>query len=240
MKWQLWVVPLLLFACLAIAQTTRDEPEEVVAIDSIQDSELPQTVEITEPVKLRLVGESGRAGIVGLPKGATVEVTGRDGSMLQIVFVKSAGQIDISKTSVLGEVARSRAANKRAQQARDEQVQAEAERARQARALAERLKKDILVRSWRWHQTSGGNYFEAVGEIENESGRVLENVQVEITIRDVNDNIVSTDTGLVSDRNLSPGQRTTFRAMIRRVGGEQKASLAFRRFGGERYSHRDK
>jgi hypothetical protein len=89
------------------------------------------------------------------------------------------------------------------------------------------------------HNTSG-NYYEAVGEIENESGRVLENVQVEITIRDANDKIVSTDTALVSDRDLRPGQQTTFQAMIRRVGGEQKASLAFRKFWGGRYTHREK
>jgi hypothetical protein len=230
----------VVLSVLVMAEPTEGNQAEAVEIDSIEDYELPKMVEVTEPVKLSLVGESGRTGSVGLPQGAKVEVTGRDGNMLQIVFVKSTGQIHISKTTTLAEVAKTRAANERAQQERDEQVRAEVERARQERAMAEKLKRDILVRSWRWHQTSGGNYFEAVGEIENESGRLLENVQVEITIRDVNDNIVSTDTGLVSDRNLSPGQRTTFRAMIRRVGGEQKASLAFRKFGGERYTHRDK
>ena len=68
----------------------------------------------------------------------------------------------------------------------------------------------------------------------------MENVQVEITIRDASGNIVSTDTALANDKNLAPGQRTTFSAMIRRVGGEQTASLAFRKFWGDRYTHRDK
>jgi hypothetical protein len=230
----------VLLAVLLIAETNRGDQAEAVEVDSVKDSELPKMVEVTEALKVRLTSESGSVGMVGLPEGATVEVTGRSGNMLDIVFINSAGQIDIAKTTALAEVAKIRAASEQVQRARDEQVRAEATRARQAREMEERRKRDILVHSWTWRQTAGGDYFEAVGEIENESGRALENVQVEVTIRDAGDKIVSTDTGLVSDRDLRPGQRTTFRAMIRRVGGEQKASLSFRKFWGERYTHREK
>jgi hypothetical protein len=233
-------IALLLSFALLGAEATQGQQGESVGVESIKDSELPKMVEVTEAVKVRLVGESGRAGMVGLPKGARVEVTGRDGNMLGIVFGKSAGKIDISKTTALAEVSKIRTSNEQAQQALDEELRAQAERARQARETEERLKRDILVHSWQWRESASGDFFEAVGEIENESGRVLENVQVEITIRDTNDKIVSTDTAIVSDRDLRPGQQTTFRAMIRRVGGEQKASLAFRKFWGERYTHREK
>jgi hypothetical protein len=160
--------------------------------------------------------------------------------MLQIVFVKSAGQIDISKTTAVEEVAKIRAANKAAEKDRLLKERIDASWQKRLREVEEEKKRDILVHSWQWRQTSGGEYYEVVGEIENESGRVLENVQVEVTTRDANNNIVSTETAITSDRDLQPGQRTTFRAMIRRVGGEQTASLAFRRFWGDRYTHRDK
>lgn len=231
---------LVLSAVFATAETTEGERAEAVEIDSIEDSELPKKVEVTEAVKLRLVTQSGSAGIVGLPKGATVEVTGRNGSMLQILFVKSSGQIDISKTTALEGVAKIRAANKAAEKDRLLKEQIDASWQKRLREMEEEKKRDILVHSWQWRPSAGGDFYEAVGEIENESSRVLENVQVEVTIRDASGNIVSTETAIASDRDLQPGQRTTFRAMVRRVGGEQTASLAFRRFWGDRYTHRDK
>ncbi len=230
----------MLSALFAAADTTEREREKVVEVDSIEDSELPKKVEVTEAVKVRLVGEGGRVATLKLPKGAKVGVTGREGNMLKIVFVKSAGQIDISKTTAVAQVAEIRAAEHRARLARAEVHFAEVERKHQEREMERLARRDILVHSWTWRQTRGGNHYEAVGEIENESGRALENVQVEITIRDASGNIVSTDTALANDKNLAPGQRTTFSAMIRRVGGEQTASLAFRKFWGDRYTHRDK
>ena len=233
-------IPVLLAASALPSGANADEEIATIEIESIQDAELPKRVALTEAVKVRLVGESGRPGMVVLPKGANVEVTGRDGTMLQIRFVKSAGQIDISKTTAVAQVAEIRAAEHRARLARAEVHFAEVERKHQEREMERLARRDILVHSWTWRQTRGGNHYEAVGEIENESGRVLENVQVEVTTRDANNSMVSTETAIVSDRDLQPGQRTTFRAMIRRVGGEQTASLAFRKFWGDRYTHRDK
>lgn len=235
-----WAMPLVLFALFAAAETTKGEREELVEVDSIEDSELPKVVEVTEAVKVRLVGGAGRVATLELPKGAKVEVTGRDGNLLKILFAKSAGQIDISKTTAVAQVAEIRAAEHRARLARAEVHSAEVERKHQEREMERLARRDILVHSWTWRQTRGGNYYEAVGEIENESGRALENVQVEITIRDASGNIVSTETALTNDRDLQPGQRTTFSVMNRRVGGEQTASLAFRKFWGDRYTHREK
>jgi len=230
----------MISAVLVMSQATQGQQENAVEVDSIEDSELPKSVVVTEAVKFRLVGQSGSAGMVGLPKGATVEVTGRNGSMLQIVFVKSAGQIDILKTTALEEVAKTRAANERAAQERQEQIRAR-RMAAYARQEAERAaKRDILVHSWLCHKTAGGNYYEAVGEIENESDRVLENVQVEVTMRDAYDNILSTETAIASDRNLRPGQRTTFKVMLRSAGDGKKCSLAFRKFWGDDYTYREK
>lgn len=227
-------------AFLAAAWAAEGDQAETIEIDSIKNAELPKVVEITEAMKVPLVGESGRTGIVGLPQGTKVEVTGREGNMLQIVFVKSAGQVDIAKTTALDEVRSIRAANTEAERKRAMKAMIDERWQKKLKEMEEEKKRDILVHSWTWRQTRGGNHYEAVGEIENESGRTLENVQVEITIRDANGNIVSTDTALANDKNLAPGQRTTFSAMIRRVGGEQTASLAFRKFWGDRYTHREK
>jgi len=233
-------IPVLLAASALPSGANADEAIATIEIESIQDAELPKRVALTEAVKVQLVGESGRPGMVVLPKGANVEVAGRDGAMLQIRFVKSAGQIDILKTTTVEEVAKIRAANKAAEKERVLQERIDASWQDRLREIEEEKKRDILVHSWTWRPTSGGEYYEAVGEIENESGRMLENVQVEVTIRDASNNMVSTETAIVSDRDLQLGQRTTFRAMIRRVGGEQTASLAFRKFWGDRYTHRDK
>jgi hypothetical protein len=216
------------------------ETAATLDIDSIKDAELPKKVELTESVQLRITSGPGAPGVTTLPKGVSVDVTGRKGNMLQILFVKSAGQIDISKTTALAEVVKKRAEELQASRARGAALLAEAERLDREREMEESQKRDILVHSWTVRQTSSGSYIEAVGEIENESGRVLEKVQAEIITRDASGTIVSTDTAMVSDRDLRPGQRTTFKAMIRRVGGEQKASLSFRKFWGERYTHREK
>jgi hypothetical protein len=147
-------IPFALVAVLLVSALAHGERANVVEVDSIKDSELPTMVEVTEAVKIRLVSESGSTGLVGLPKGAKVEVTGRDGSMLGIVFVKSAGEIDISKTTAIAEVAKTRAANEQAQQAIDEELRAQAERTRQAKEREEKSKRDILVHSWQWRESA--------------------------------------------------------------------------------------
>ncbi len=90
----------------------KSETGSAVDLDSVKDTELPKQVEVTEAVKVRLLNERGGGGVVSLPAGAKVEVTGRSGNMLSIVFAKSAGQIDIAKTTAFEEIAKIRAANK--------------------------------------------------------------------------------------------------------------------------------
>lgn len=99
---------------------------------------------------------------------------------------------------------------------------------------------DLLVLSWRWGPSAGGNFFQAVGEIRNVSGRRLELVEVEVTTRDASGNVVNSETSTVNDSNLEPNQDTRFSVMIRQKGGEQSAGLAFRKMFGDRYSHREK
>jgi hypothetical protein len=100
-------------------------------------------------------------------------------------------------------------------------------------------KADILVLSWSWGPSAGGQWLEAVGEIRNVSGRRLESVQAELTTRDASGNVVNSDTAMVRDVNLEPNQDTRFQVGVRRKGGEQSASLAFRRLFGDRYPHRE-
>ena len=151
MKRLLWAIPLalVLSALLAAAETSEGdgEREEVVEVESIEDSELPKKVEVTEAVKLRLVTKNGSAGTVGLPKGATVEVTGRDGNMLQIVFVKSAGQIDITKTTALDEVAKIRAATKAAGKEQALKAQIDAAQHKRPQETEEEKERDISAHS---------------------------------------------------------------------------------------------
>jgi hypothetical protein len=100
--------------------TEQGETKTGIAVDleAVKDSELPKQVELTEAVKVRLLNERGSGGVVGLPAGARVEVTGRDGHMLKIVFAQSAGQVDIAKTTALQDIANIRAANKAAEEKR--------------------------------------------------------------------------------------------------------------------------
>jgi hypothetical protein len=235
--WRLAILGLLtLFHLVTLGATATGE---AAAVSSIEDSELPKRVTITEATQLQITDGTKAARIV-LPKGAQVEVTGLEGNLLQVLFVKTAGQLDVGKTTALEQIEKIR--SQKAQQQREVEAarQAEAERRKRWEQEEEAAKRDILVLSWQWRETSGGGYYEAVGEIMNESKRLLKNVQVEVTIRDAANNIVSTETGLASDKDLQPGQQTTFRAMVRRVGGEEKASLAFRELFGGRYTHREK
>lgn len=138
-------MPLVLSALFAAAEATKGEREEAVEVDSIEDSELPKKVEVTEAVKVRLVGESGRVATLELPKGAKVEVTGREGNMLKIVFVKSAGQLDISKTTALDEVLKIRAGNKAAEKERALKAQIDAAQQKRLQEMEEEKERDISV-----------------------------------------------------------------------------------------------
>jgi len=112
------MIPAALLAVLAFTAQGKGEAGSPIDLESVNDSELPKQVELTEALKVRLLNERGGGGVVGLPAGARVDVTGRSGNMLEIVFAKSAGQIDIAKTTALEEVAKIRAANKAAEEKR--------------------------------------------------------------------------------------------------------------------------
>ena len=112
------MIPIVMLAVLVVTQQGKSESSGQLDWESVKDSELPKQVEVTEALKVRLLNNRGTGGIVGLPAGAKVEVTGRSGNMLSIVFAKSAGQIDIAKTTALEEIAKIRAANKVAEEER--------------------------------------------------------------------------------------------------------------------------
>ncbi len=110
----------------------------------------------------------------------------------------------------------------------------------EAKIAAEAAKKrDILVKSWSWSESSR-SYFKAVGEIQNESDRELKSIQVEFITKDSGGNIINSGTALVHDRTLAPNESTTFDVLVQKRGGEESGSLAFRSFSmrGERYSYR--
>jgi hypothetical protein len=231
----------VLLAVLLIAGSAQGEQGKAVEVDSIEDSELPKMVEVTESVKVRLASESGSAGLVGLPKGAKVEVTGRDGNMLEIVFIKSAGEIDIAKTTALKQVAEIRSAKESEEKDRALRAKIDASWQKRLKEMEEKKKRDIAVLSWRWRESAGGQYYEAVGEVLNESGSLLERVQVELATRDSSGRVIDTGTAMLRDYDLQPGERTTFQVAARKLGGEVTADIAFRKLlSSQRYTHREK
>jgi hypothetical protein len=105
--------------------------------------------------------------------------------------------------------------------------------------VADMKKKDILVKSWSWGESSS-SYIKAVGEIQNESNRELKSIEVELITKDSSGNIVNTGNALVHDHTLAPNETTTFDVLVKKRGGEETACLSFRSIGfrGERYSFR--
>lgn len=105
--------------------------------------------------------------------------------------------------------------------------------------VADMKKRDILVKSWSWCESSS-SYIKAVGEIQNESNRDLKTIEVELITKDSSGNMINTGNALVHDHNLAPNETTTFDVLVKKRGGEETACLSFRSIGfrGERYSFR--
>jgi len=211
---------------------------------NVKESELPKQTTLMVAKKFPVLDANGaKIGSITLAKNSGVQVVGKQGDKLEISLGGSRHLIEFQDTTVLFEITEARHRNyeldteKQKEAAEQRRIQSEKFR---AKILAEAAaKRDILILSWRW-QESCSQYFEGVGEIMNESDRLLENVQVEMSTEDSSGHIVSTDTALVSDPNLHPGQRTTFRVLVRKKGGEDKARLAFRKLWGKPYTFRIK
>lgn len=227
-------VPQIVFSESAI------NAEANVDIASIQVAELPKTTTIIDSTPISLFNEKGAViGEMIIRKGSEVQVFGLRGDKAEIVFAGNKNRVAVDRTTILSQVAEYRLKKAEEQKALELARAAEAEKILQMKAAEQAAKRDILVLSWNWRESSS-SYYEAIGEILNESGRVLNKVQVEVSTRDSSGNIVSTGTALASDADLSPGQRTTFSVLIKKVGGEKKVGLLFRRIWGDRYSHREK
>jgi len=166
-----------MLAVLAVTQQGKSESSSPIDLESVKDSELPKQVEVTEALKVRLLNDRGTGGIVGLPAGAKVEVTGRSGNMLKIVFAKSAGQIDIAKTTALDEIGKIRAANKTVEEKRaapatsSESPEPAVTPATKAESEPEKeipvseYRRLLLAYSWTFSTWSGKPDFSAPGDV---------------------------------------------------------------------------
>jgi hypothetical protein len=205
-----------------------------------QSDVYPKTVTLKTDVVLPVpfaVAES----IVTAKAGADVTVKSVHGDQVKVAYGVGEGLVPIEHTDF---VARLPQAQQEAEAKKAELKRAEAARPRPnpfdtMKLPATEQSTDLVVESWNWSRSAGGKYYEAVGEIRNTSRRKLEFIQVELTTRNANGDVVNSDTAVVRDHSLEPGQRTRFQVLVRVKGGERSAGLAFRRLYGDRYSHRE-
>jgi len=209
----------------------------------VEDSELPKTTEVTTAINLKI--DEGKVSVV-LPAGRKLDVLGRSGDQLVISFGGNKTCIPYAQTSVKSQVIAARTKQAELLKQQNEVRLLEEKRKtvelEESCARAEAEKRDILVRSWNWGESSM-SYYKAVGEIENESSRDLINIHVEVITRDQAGNVIETGSALANDPNLQPHATTTFSVLIRNNGIEAKtAELSFRGLGihGQRYSYRIK
>jgi hypothetical protein len=213
---------------------------DVFDFSTVQNSELPKTTEITKPINLQI--NSGKVSVT-LPAGRKLDVTERIGNELIVSFGENKVNVPYTATTIKSQIidARNKQAALTRQQSESRLLELQRLREEREAAIAreEAQKRDILVRSWTWSQSSQ-NYYKAVGEIENESNHALSNIDVEVILRDSEGNIIETGSALASDHSLAPGDSTTFSVLIRNRGEAHTASLSFRRYGihAQKYSHR--
>jgi hypothetical protein len=207
---------------------------------TVQNSELPKTTEITKPINLQI--NSGKVSVT-LPAGRILDVTERIGNELIVSFSGNKVNVPYTATTIKSQIIEARHKQAELTKQQNESRLLELQRLREEREAAiareEAQKRDILVKSWSWSESSQ-NYYKAVGEIENESNQALSNIEVEVILRDSAGNVLETGSALANDHSLAPGDSTTFSVLIRKRSEAKTASLSFRRYGinAKKYSHR--
>jgi hypothetical protein len=221
----------------------RSQDADAFNFSSVQNTELPKTTETVATLDLKLDG--GKVSVT-LPAGRKLDVIGRSEDQLVVRFGGNEARIPYTQTTIKSQIIEARSKQvetlKQQNEVRLTEEKRRLEELEAAQARAEAEKRDILVRSWSWGESSR-SYYKAVGEIENESNRDLKNIDVEVIIRDQSGNMIESGSALANDRNLPPHASTTFSVLIRNNGGEAKtAELSFRGLGlyGQKYSYRIK
>jgi hypothetical protein len=219
---------------------TYSQDADIFDFSTVQKSELPKTTETAKLINLQI--NNGKVSVT-LPPGRTLDVTERIGNELIVSFGGNKVNVPYTATTIKSQIIEARhkqaELTKQQNECRLLELQSLREEKEAAIAREEAQKRDILVRSWTWSQSSQ-NYYKAVGEIENESNQALSNIDVEVILRDSAGNILETGSALASDHSLAPGDSTTFSVLIRNRGEAHTASLSFRRYGihAQKYSHR--
>jgi hypothetical protein len=240
------LMALLLGSLPLLAQQGQGEGTNATGKEFPTESSWPDKVHLLKSAQVK--GISGTGGGVSLTMPAGAEVLGflsQDHMTVTIQMKDSAlkGSVPVEDTDFLALALKNNAKTQESLLAEQnrlrEQEKSLKEEAYWQGVVADMKKKDILVKSWSWGESSSA-FYKAVGEIQNESGRELKSIEVEFITYDSSGNIINIGTALVHDHNLAPNETTTFDVLVKKRGGEAKAYLDFRNIGirGERYSFR--
>ncbi|MCF8097998.1 MAG: FxLYD domain-containing protein [Desulfarculaceae bacterium] len=106
--------------------------------------------------------------------------------------------------------------------------------AEQERAIA-RQGYELLIKSWRWSQTSS-YYVEVTGEVKNISYKRMKNVVAVASFYDKQNNFITSKWTFLEFNPVMPGQTSPFKIMARFNPLMNKCSLRFKYFTGQEIS----
>ncbi|RJQ26331.1 MAG: hypothetical protein C4589_09855 [Peptococcaceae bacterium] len=87
---------------------------------------------------------------------------------------------------------------------------------------------NLHLLSWRWNQSAGGMFVEAVGQVKNISGSKLDNVMAVVSFYDKNGDFITSADALIDYNPIMPGQTSPFKVIETYNPAMQKASVEFK------------
>jgi tetratricopeptide (TPR) repeat protein len=100
-----------------------------------------------------------------------------------------------------------------------------------------KMNSDLELLSWHWSESYG--YVEAEGQVKNISGKKLDNIEVLVTWFDGNNNMITSESSLITYNPILPGQISPFRVMTSSNPAMSGASIEFKHlFGGKILTYR--
>jgi len=245
-KSRLLLMALLYSSMSLVAQQGQGVTTNTTGEGFPSESSWPDMVHLIKSAQVKASSQSGGGVSLRMPAGEEVWAFLSEDHKTVTIQKKDSdlkGSVPIEDTDFLDLALKNKIKREKTMLAEQNRLREEAKRQNEiaeAKIAAEEAKKrDILVKSWSWGESSP-SFYKAVGEIQNESGRELKSIEVEFITKDSSGNVINTGTALVHDHNLAPNETTTFDVLVQKRGGEDKAWLDFRSIGfrGERYSFR--
>lgn len=99
-------------------------------------------------------------------------------------------------------------------------------------AVTNQREPEIRLVSSRNEFSPGGEYLEIFGQVENLTGRPIENLEAVGAIYDAAGQLIRTDDALVEYNPVMPGQTSPFHIMIRWNPLAKSSGVQFKRLGG--------